>query len=45
MVLFYSSMPHGVDNIQKRKFKTKKDFENGRWFLNCTLVSSHPCKK
>ena len=44
MVLFYSSMPHGVDNIQKRKIKTKKDFENGRWFLNCTLVSSHHVK-
>jgi len=44
MVLFYASMPHGVDNISKSKIKSKKDFENGRWFLNCTLVSSHHVK-
>lgn len=44
MVLFYSSMPHGVDSIYKKNFKTKSNIDGGRWFLNMTLVSSHHVK-
>ena len=43
MVLFYSSMPHGVDSIYKN-YKTKSNIDGGRWFLNMTLVSSHHVK-
>ena len=44
MVLFYSSMPHGVDSIEKPTIESKKNKLNGRWFLNLTLVSSHHVK-
>ena len=44
MVLFYSSMPHGVDSISKTKKSKKNEFKDGRWFLNLTLVSSHHVK-
>ena len=40
MVLFYPSMPHGVDAIQKKILK-KPNISDGRWFLNLTLVASH----
>lgn len=43
LVLFYASMPHGVDIIKKTN-KKKNHIENGRWFLNMTLVSSHLVK-
>ncbi len=43
LVLFYASMPHGVDIIKKMN-KKKNKIENGRWFLNMTLVSSHHVK-
>ena len=43
LVLFYASMPHGVDVIKKNN-KRKNQIENGRWFLNMTLVSSHHVK-
>ena len=36
-------MPHGVDVIKKNN-KRKNQIENGRWFLNMTLVSSHHVK-
>ena len=32
MVLFYSSMPHGVDSIYKKNHKTKSNIDGGRWF-------------
>lgn len=44
MVLFYASMPHGVDSIYKKNNKIKSNIDGGRWFLNMTLVSSHHVK-
>lgn len=44
MVLFYSSMPHGVDSIYKNNSKVKSNIDGGRWFLNMTLVASHHIK-
>ena len=44
MVLFYSSMPHGVDKIEKPTKESNNNQLNGRWFLNLTLVSSHHVK-
>ena len=44
MVLFYASLPHGVDKITKPLIKPKKKHEEGRWFLNMTLVTSHHIK-
>ena len=44
MVLFYPSMPHGVDKITKPLIKLKKKHQEGRWFLNMTLVASHHVK-
>lgn len=44
MVLFYSSMPHGVDKIKKPTKELKINELPGRWFLNMTLVSSHHVK-
>ena len=40
MVLFYSSMPHGVDIVTAKKINYK-NFLSGRWFLNLTVVASH----
>lgn len=45
MVLFYASMPHGVDSISPNKKQKRDKFINGRWFLNLTLVASHHVKK
>ena len=44
MVLFYPSMPHGVDSISRKKKQKNYYFEDGRWFLNLTLVFSHHVK-
>tara|TARA_B100000795_G_scaffold268403_1_gene255283 strand:- start:151 stop:927 length:777 start_codon:yes stop_codon:yes gene_type:complete len=45
MVLFYASMPHGVDSITADKKQEKNKSIVGRWFLNLTLVASHHVKK
>ena len=45
MVLFYASMPHGVDSITVDKKQEKNKSIVGRWFLNLTLVDSHHVKK
>ena len=44
MVLFYPSMPHGVDATSLNEKKKKDKFKNGRWFINLTLVGSHHIK-
>jgi hypothetical protein len=44
MVLFYPTMPHGVDKIKKPTKESNNNQLNGRWFLNLTLVASHHVK-